>query len=271
MLVSSPLSRRTVLKRSGLGALALSLPASGWLAGPAEAKVAVPALRRATWLPLVGESVGVAGGPELRVDAVADLAGAARDAGLRDLDEAFVVSLSAPGGAELGSGLHELSHPAFGQVVLFVSPVGAAGDRARFELVVDRTIRIAAALDAPQIDDVLAASAAAAATPGDVAPATGPSRSLAARRLRVRASARRVGGKVVATLAFPGGGVQAVRLEVHRNGRRVATGSAAVRHGEATVPLRARRHLARGRYELVLTVTDRRATTTTLHRTLTVR
>jgi hypothetical protein len=271
MLVSSPLSRRTVLKRSGLGALALSLPTSGWLAGPASAKVAVPALRRSTWLPLVGQSVRVAGAPDLRVDGVVDLAGATRDAGLRDLDEAFVVSLSAPAGTALESGLHTLEHPEFGSAVLFVSPVGGAGDRAQFELVVDRTIRIAAALDAPQVEDVLAASAAAAATPGNVAPFAGPTRSIAARRIRVRASARRAGGKVVATLDFPGGGVQAVRVEVYRKGRRVATGSAAVKRGEATVPLRTRSHLARGRYELVLTITDRRATTTTLHRSLTLR
>ncbi len=271
MLVSSPLSRRTVLKRSGVGVMALSLPVSGWTAGPAQARVAVPALRRSTWLPLIGQSVAVVGGPALRVDAVVDLAGARRDAGLRDLDEAFVVSFSAPAGAELTSGLHELQHSAFGSAVLFLSPVGATGERMQAELVVDRTVRIAAALDAPQVDDAPAALAAAAAAPSaSVAPA-GPSRSPSARRIRVRATARRVGGRLVAELAFPGGGVQAVRVEVHRDGRRVASGSAAVRRGQATVTLRARRQLARGRYDVVLTVTDRRGNVIALHRTIAVR
>lgn len=269
MLVSSTLSRRTVLRRSGIGALALTIPATGWTAAPAQARVAVPALRRATWLPLVGESVAVVGGPQLRVDAVGDLAGAREAAGLRDLDEAFVVSFSVPRGTTLTSGLHELQHPALGSAVLFISPVGSSGEGV--ELVVDRTVRIAAALDAPQVDDVAVASAAAVAPSATVAPAAGPGRSLASRRIRVRAAARRTGGKLVATLAFPGGGVQAVRVELHRDGRRVASGTGAVRHGQATITLRARGRVARGQHELVLTVTDRRANVITLHRAVTVR
>lgn len=269
MPVSSPLSRRTVLKRSGIGALALSIPATGWTAAPAQARVAVPALRRSTWLPLIGQRVALTGGPELQVDGVADLAGAARDAGLRDLDEAFVVSFSVRGDGTVSSGLHELRHAAFGSAVLFISPVG--GSATTLELIVDRTVRIAAALDAPQIDDAQSATAAAAASTATVAPVASPTRSLAARRIRVRAAARRAGGKLVATLEFPGGGVQAVRIELHRGGRRVAAGTGAVRHGQAAVTLRSRGRIARGQYEAVLTVTDRRANVITLHRAITVR
>lgn len=271
MLVSSPLSRRTVLKRSGVGVMALSLPVSGWTASPAQARVAVPALRRSTWLPLVGQPVAVAGGPELRVESVTDLAGASTDAGLRDLDEAFVVELSAAAGSALASGLQELRHAAFGTAVLFLSPVGGQAARARFELVVDRTVRIAAALDAPQIDDAAAATTLSAAAPAVAVPPAGPAPKLGARRMRVRAAARRLDGRLVATLAFPGGGVRAVRVELHRDGRRLASGSGAVRRGEATIALRSRRQIARGRYEVVLTVTDRRAQVITLHRTITVR
>lgn len=269
MPVSSPLSRRTVLKRSGIGALALSIPTAGWTAAPAQARVAVPALRRSTWLPLIGQRVALDGGRELQVDGVADLAGASRDAGLRDLDEAFVVSLSARGGEVVASGLHELSHPAFGSAVLFISPVGSSGHA--LELIVDRTIRIAAALDAPQVEDALSASVAAAASTTTVAPPAGPTRSLTARRIRVRAAARRTGGKLVATLEFPGGGVQAVSVELHRRGRKVASGTGAVRRGQAAVTLRTRGRVARGQYEAVLTVTDRRANVITLHRAITVR
>ncbi len=110
MLVSSPLSRRTVLKRSGIGALAPLDPCdrldgrAG--AGPRRGARAAPQHVAAAHRP----EGRLDGGPELQVDGVADLAGAARDAGLRDLDEAFVVSFSVRGDGTVSSGLHELRH-----------------------------------------------------------------------------------------------------------------------------------------------------------------
>lgn len=269
MSPASIISRRAMLKLSGGSVLALTVPLD--LAAPTLAAPAAPAqLRRSSWAGLVGSLIPVVGGPALRLVDVADLSRAQADPGLRDLEEAFVLTFRGPVEPTLGSGIAQLQHPELGTVSLFLSPVDTAQGGQRYEALVDRTVRLASVLDAPAFvgsaED--AAAGAAASTAPVVKPAIG-GRSLVARRLKVRARARRDGRRLAVDLSFVGGGIRAARVQLVRHGRSVATGEGLIRHGRALIAVRS--HVPRGSYDLVVTATDRHAAAITVTRSVTVR
>lgn len=275
MASPTSLTRRKMLQVSGIGALALTVPLP---AASAAAAAAPPHLRRSSYLGFVGRPFAVDGGPELRLVSVRDLDRARTDAGLRDHEEAFVLTFAGPIAPVAASGIHPLRHPELGTATLFITPVQRAGTEQAYEVLVDRTVRLASWLDAPPVDEtaletaVPAASAAdrsvhSAPSPAVPAPASRPKPS----RLRIRAKAQRTGSRVATDLQFPGGGVQAVRVRLMRGGRTHARGEGAVRQGRATLSLKPLRRTPRGTYELVITATDRRGHVTTVSRSVKVR
>lgn len=287
------LTRRTVLQVAGAGALVLGAPAAFAAQASARAQPDAPAhLRRSSYLGFVGARFALTGGGELRLDAVQDLGRAAGDASLVDHEEAFVLVFSSAAGAGAPSGVHELGHPELGPIALFVSPVDRPGARARHEVLIDRTVRLAGALAAPAPATADLSPAAADDADAATAPRTQPNalgapgaqgagRSAAAAppanprprgsRLRVRAKAHRAAGKVVLELDFPGGGLQAASVRLRRKGRTHAEGQTSVRRGRADLTLRPRHAVTRGTYELVVTATDREGSARTVTRTVTVR
>lgn len=262
------LSRRTMLKSSGFGVLALSIPVgSGWVASPASAAPVPVALKRSAWTDLVGQTVRLDRAADLRLDAVDDLTRAAADGALRGTEDAFVLSFHGSAGTELASGIHTLAHPQLGDVELFLSPVDRDGGVKHYEVVVDRTIRIAGLGD-PASPVAAAAASGLALVLGTPAPS-----AAAARRIRVRAKARRAHGRLTASLEFPGGGIKGVTVRLTRAGKLVAQGQTLVKHGEATVRLHGHgaAHLPAGKYTLVIAATDRRGGLVTVERSITLR
>ena len=108
-----------------------------WAAAPAVA--AGPHLVRSSWAGLVQQSFAV-GSVELRLHAVADVAGAARDRSLKGSEDAFALTFSGPAAEALESGIHTLSHPALGPFELFISPVERPGTDRIYEAVIDRSV-----------------------------------------------------------------------------------------------------------------------------------
>lgn len=275
MPANPSLSRRTMLQASGFGVLALTLPLPtvGTAAAAGYANTP-PVLRRASWAALAGHDVQVVGGPVLQLTAVSDLARAASDASLRDLDEAFVLSFSGPANRPLDSEIHQLAHPELGTVSLFVTPVGQVGSSQQYEAVVDRTVRIPGMLDAPAVTGTAAdaVAEAEASTLGVVAPAVGAApASVLRKRLKVRAQAHRTASRTKLDLDLTGAAVQAVAVRVVRHGKTLASGQGLVQHGKASLVLHGRHRLARGTYDLVVTATDRKAQALTVTRTVKIR
>jgi hypothetical protein len=230
-MTASSLTRRQALQlgaASGLAAL---------LGGPAVARAGTaPALRRSSWAPLVSQPVR-AGAVTLRLERVADLAGAAGDAALRDHDEAFALTFTGPAGA-LADGAHVFAHPALGSFALFAAPVGSpAGGSQHYEAVVDRSVGRTAdppAAPKPDVDPTeRPGSPEAAATAleeyrAEVARQAGALQRRAVRRrrrARLRAARRRRAGRrrlrAVDRRARAGRRTRARHLAVRRGGSRL--------------------------------------------------
>lgn len=267
------LTRRTMLQVAGAGALVLSVPSA--FAAQATASAQAPAhLRRSSYLGFTGQHFSTGAGVPLVLDAIDDLDRARTDPALVDHEEAFVLRFSAPGETVLASGVHDVVHPELGACLLFLSPVDRAGTRTHFEALVDRTVRLAGALDAPEptARELAAPSVPSAAATRAASAIGGPAPAPArARRLRVRTKAHRAHGKVVATIEFPGGGIQAASVRLRRKGRTYAKGETAVRGGRGTLTMKPLRKVSRGSYELVITATDRRGAAVSVTRSVTVR
>ena len=88
----------------------------------------------------------------LRLTEVADLARAGQEPSFAGRDDAFALLFSGPADVVLDSGIHELRHSALGAFSVFISPVQASGGgEQRYEVVVDRSVRLARAMqDAPE-------------------------------------------------------------------------------------------------------------------------
>ena len=100
----------------------------------------------------------------LRLTEVADLARAGREPAFAGRDDAFALLFSGPADLVLDSGIHELRNSALGAFSVFISPVQASGGgEQRYEVVVDRSVRLASAMaDAPEPMALSNAAAAAA-------------------------------------------------------------------------------------------------------------
>lgn len=143
MRVSAPTRRRPL--RGGITRRALILAGAGVLAGlrpwsPVAATAAASHLRRSSYARLVGRSVGC-GSLRLRLVAVTDVAGAARDRSLKGSEDAFVLAFSGPLRPALVGGTHTVTAPGVEAFELFVAPVGRPRENRRYEAVIDRSVR----------------------------------------------------------------------------------------------------------------------------------
>jgi len=131
------LTRRSLLRAGAVAAATTLLGIRPWSATPAAA--AAGHLRRSAYTGLIGQGFAV-GSLELRLLAVADLAGAAFDKSLAGSEDAFALTFAGPLGPALEAGTHILSHAALGTFELFVGPVEQPRADRRYEAVVDRSV-----------------------------------------------------------------------------------------------------------------------------------
>jgi hypothetical protein len=190
----SGLTRRSLL-RAGAGAgAAVAIGVRPWAAAAATAGTA-GYLTRSAYAGLEGTSFNVETGGEhvvLRLEAVADVAGAATRRSLAGSDDTFALTFSGPLAQPLDSGIHSLSHPALGSFELFASPVDQPEGSRRYEVVVDRSPpEQAARLEVPSAPEPRAPAAGGdpiASTPVQVndTPSRNARRRVSRRRRRRR-------------------------------------------------------------------------------------
>ena len=236
-------TRRQVLKTGGAAIALAAVPPTAWAARSTEPAAAH--LIRSAWTGRLGEEVGSG----LRLDAVSDI-GAAAERGLTGSEDAFVLSLSGP--RTLSEGVHPL-----GDGELFVAPVGVPGERQSYEAVVDRSVR----LPAPSPPPVAAVSEPDATGEGE-----GERRFAFLRSVRVR---RGRPGLQISVRVAPG--IRAVAVRVERDGTVVGRSRETVRGRRAQLGVRLRPRRARGRFDLIVTATDRDGVRTTVRRALVLR
>ena len=239
------MTRRSLLQ-AGAAATAASL-LGGRLWSPATASAAVPGhLRRSAYTGLTGGTFR-AGGTELRLLSVADLAGVASQPALAGSEDAFALAFAGPLGAPVESGIQTFSHPALGSFDLFVTPVDLPDGDRRYEVVVDRSVGVA-----PEPPEPVPGrrDLEPAATPEPAAQPARRKRLPLLRRVRLRRTAR---GARVELVVRPG--VRRVHVRLMRRGRVVATAARDVREHRAA--LRFHATLPAGAYTLVVTATER--------------
>jgi hypothetical protein len=230
------LTRRRLVQAGGAATAVLYL---GGLPGRASAAGVPSYLSRSAYAEL-GDApftAVTAGGltPTLRLAEVADLARAAHEPAFAGREDAFALLFSGPRDGSLDSGIHELRHPALGAFAVFISPVQASGTGEQlYEVVVDRSVRLASAVqDAPEpmaLSNAVPASAAAAAvSPAapaaaktTAAPATAgaakPTPKQPAKLVQSALLARRGGELTVDVRVAAGKGLVSVRAELLRDG-----------------------------------------------------
>lgn len=278
-LVTGRLSRRHLLATSGVGVAALWLgPGLQLLDGIAEAAPLQPQLRRSTWLQVTDAAFSATADGRtsaLRLTEVGDLPIAAVLPDLRDHDGAFALRFSGPTG--LAAGQVQLRHASLGTFDLYLGPVDRDAGTQVYEAIVDRTIRVAGVNEEgvptpvtvpeargaqPQATPVGAPGAAPAARAGTSKKASAPR----VRRLELRrGSTRRT---IVAELALADAGeAAAVHALLFAHGKLVARTTVDVRAPQRIrMRFLGRRGLARGRYELHLTVVARNGRITRIRR-----
>ena len=138
------LTRAGLVQAGAAAAVVIAVPSAGRSLAPAlrsmldgrSPAAAVAYLRRATYLPLVGDSFGIARADGSRVKLRLIEARALPSRG-----EAFSLLFQGSDGTALESAIHRLEHPELGAVELFLGPVGPALGRREFEAVVNRIRR----------------------------------------------------------------------------------------------------------------------------------
>jgi hypothetical protein len=170
------LTRRQVLELAAAAWLTAVLGRVATARAAGVDAVAPGYLRRASWVPLTGTAVGVAGVTLLLAE-VADLPH------LAGRDDAFGLQLTGAAGA-LPGGIHPFRHAALGSFDLFLSPVDTvSGGVQRYEVVVDRSIGVpdsvpqapsAASTIVPTAGPATPVPALAALLPGTAAPVLVP-------------------------------------------------------------------------------------------------
>ena len=261
MQPATTLTRRSLLRTGALATAAMLAGAGPWRAAPAAA--AAGHLRRSAYDGLVGQRFA-AGGVELRLLSVTDLAGAAVDKSLAGSEDAFALTFSGPLDGAIEGGTRTLRHPRLGTFELFVAPVEQPRADRRYEAVIDRSV------GAPKSPPKrVPASKAAPRTAAPAAPAAAAPRG--ARLLR-RVALRRRGRGVRATIVLRRD-VNAVRVHVTlmRRGKTIAAAERDVRDRRAVMRFRRARDLRPGRYSLLVTIVDDAGLTTTRRRRVTLR
>lgn len=260
----TPVSRRRLLRDGAAGTAAIYL-ATRWEVLDASAIGAPisPAVRRATWLGLVGQDVR-AGGHTLRVVEVIDLPVAASIAELRGHDGAFIVRFAgAPG---LAAATTPVSGPGGLSADVFVGPVEAATAPQIYEAVIDRTIRIAGVNDegTPEPVPVPAERSGVVAVPATP--------KLLTRTPRVRSAklTRRSSRRATVELRLADTrDVVSVRASILQGGRALARAATqrSTPH-DVRLSLVGREALPAGRYRLVVRLTAKSGAVTTVRRSV---
>jgi hypothetical protein len=282
MNFESGLTRRSLLRAgAGAGAAAV-IGVRPWAAASAAAAGAPGYLTRSGYAGLEGTTFTVETGADpvvLRLESVADVAGAATRRALAGSDDSFALTFSGPLGSPLDSGIHTLRHPRLGSFELFASPVDEPEGSRTYEVVVDRSVPGGSAVrEAPAAParpkDAGAGSpageddpAAGGAAPGAAAPGDPPRTAL----LR-RASLRRAGRWLRCELVLARSeDAERVRVRLMRNGHVLARARAEVADGRAAVRLENDRPLTAARYTLVVTAVHADGSHTVERRRVTVR
>ena len=207
----------------------------------------------------------------LRLESIADVAGAATRRSLAGSEDSFALTFSGPLGSPLDSGIHTLRHARLGSFELFASPVDEPERSRTYEVVVDRSVPEEAAPRA-------AAPAVAPKDPEDDAPAAGgvdPGGAAAdspRTTLLRRASLRRAGRWLRCELVLARSvDAERVRVRLMRNGHVLARAGGAVEGGRAVLRLESERPLTAARYTLVVTAVHADGTRTAERRRVSVR
>lgn len=252
MTETTGFTRRTLLCAGATAGAAVALGVRPW-----AAEAAGPGyLTRSAYAGLEGTSFTVETGARpvvLKLKTVADVAGAASRRALVGSDDAFALTFSGPVDAALDSGIHTLNHPSLGSFELFSSPVDAPEEDRHYEVVVDRSVGVAAPhREAPKAPEA----------PRNPEPAPEPKPDAGAEpkgapALLRRASLKRAGRwarcEVVLTRSTD---AQRVRGRLLRKGQLVARSDRAVKDGRAVLRFESERKLAAGTYTLAVTAFD---------------
>jgi len=276
------LTRRRLVQAGGAATAVLYL---GGLTGTASAAGVPSFLTRSAYTSLADPQFGAVTGSglttTLRLTDVADLARAGQEPAFAGRDDAFALLFSGPADLVLDSAIHELRHSALGAFSVFISPVSASGNgEQRYEVVVDRSVRLASALaDAPEpmaLSNAAPAAAAvhpAAPSAGAKAPATtkAGAKRKPAKLVQSALLARRGGELTVDVRVASGRGLVSVRAVLlrddveHARAARRLKGRVGIR-----LHLREVRRTPLGDYRLKIIVTDRHGKRTSTTRRVTV-
>jgi hypothetical protein len=246
------LTRRSLLRTGALASATTLVGLRPW--APAPAAAAPGHLRRSSYAGLLGETVRV-GSVDLRLDSVADVAGAAVDQSLAGIEDAFVLSFSGPLEAALEGDIHTVMHPALGTFELFVSAVERPGSDRRYEAVIDRSV------GAPRPSRGRAVAAAA----GPAAPAAS-TRTRMVRRIALRRAAS--GTRADILLAATADAERVYGRLAHR-GKTIAVAAHDVR-GQRTVLRFRGRPLRPGTYTVTLVFVNSAGVTSVRRRRVTL-
>ncbi|MCU1677347.1 MAG: hypothetical protein JWM93_2105 [Frankiales bacterium] len=268
------LTRRRLVQAGGAATAALYL---GGLTGTAAAGGVPSYLSRSSYAALTDTpftAVTATGATvTLRLTEVADLARARQEPSFVGRDDAFALAFSGPRDVVLQSGIHELYHPSFGAFSVFIAPVENAAAEQHYEVVVDRSVRLASAANqapepmertntaatAPAVAGAAGATSSAETAAKAKAKAKGKAKTKKPVKLLQAAYVARRGGALTCDVRLaPGRGVISVRGTLLRDGVEVARAARMVR-GRAGVRLNLREMapVAAGGYDLRVTVTDR--------------
>ena len=272
MNFDSGLTRRSLLRAgAGAGAAAV-IGVRPWAAAAATVATAPGYLTRSGYAGLEGTTFTVETGSDpvvLRLDSVADVAGAASRRSLAGSEDSFALTFSGPLGSPLDSGIHTLRHPRLGSFELFASPVDEPEGSRTYEVVVDRSVpEASAAHTAPATGE----RAEDAEEPAGGTTPSGEHEHQPQVALLRRAALRRAGRWLRCELAL-GRSVDAerVRVRLMRNGKVFARAAGAVDDGRAVVRLEGVRPLSAARYTLLVTAVHANGTHTVERRRVSVR
>jgi len=264
MNFDSGLTRRSLL-RAGAGAgAAVVIGVRPWAAAAAAAGTAPGYLTRSGYAGLEGTSFTVETGAEpvvLRLEPIADVAGAATSRSLAGSEDSFALTFSGPLGSPLDSGIHTLRHARLGSFELFASPVDDPERSRRYEVVVDRSVPEDAALRE-------ARPAAELTGVEDSAQDVQDNQVVLLRRASLRRAGRWLRCELVLGRSVD---AERVRVRLMRNGQVLARASGAVQGGRAVLRLESERPLTAARYTLVVTAVRADGTRTAQRRRVSVR
>ena len=261
------LTRRSLLCAGASAGAAVAFGVRPWAAAAAAGS---GYLTRSAYAGLEGTHFTVETGATpvvLRLESVADVAGAASRRALVGSDDAFALTFSGPLADPLDSGIHTIRHPSLGSFELFSSPVDTPDGNRLYEIVVDRSVGMRAAPrpetrerdpePQPETDDQ-----------PDAKPETAKPQVAVVRRASLRRAGRWARCEVVLR-----GSVEAerVRCRLVRKGKVVARASRVVTDQRAVMRLEGTRRLASGAYTLLVTAIGADGETTSQRIRLTLR